>query len=117
MNLIKKIFNNFDFKKISINKLLLVLILHFIFENLLNLPYVNLLRILTGYSVFIFDYIIIIILFRPRKEIFLKSGLVLLGLGIFVALFKLNSIIEIIGNASYLLILTYILFSLRDIRD
>jgi len=98
-------------------KILTVIVVHMILSYIFTLPYINLVNIAFGYIAFFVDWIIILILFKPKKEYILKFGLALFILSFPLAVFDAKWSVEMLGNISYLMIATYILFSLKEIRS
>lgn len=94
-----------------------VIVIHLVTSSILALPYFNLLYIVFGFISFFIDWIIILILFKPKKENILKFGLALFILSFPLAVIDAKWPVEMIGNLSYLMIATYILFSLKEIRS
>lgn len=60
--------------------------------------------------------IAILILFKPKKELILKTGLLLFVVSFFYASIKLNIVLEVLGEISFLMIETYIILCLRELR-
>ncbi len=96
----------------NLAKLMLIIIIHFISYFISNLPYIN---IFTGrYFPFIMDWIFILILFSPQKNIVLRFGLFLILLASIFGLLRLYPVTEIIGELSFAAIGTYIVLILID---
>lgn len=98
-------------------KIIFVVGLHFILAYFVRLPYINIFTGLFSSLPYFFDWIAILILFRPNKELILKTGLLLFAIDFFFALIKLNFVLETLGEVSYLMIGTYVLQALRELRE
>lgn len=117
----RKIKNNFGkrYKWLQENamKVFVVIVMHMVLTYLLSLPYLNLLNIFFGFIIFLIDWIIILILFKPGKENILKAGLWLFVIGFPFAVIDAKFSLEILGNVSYMLIATYIFFAFSEIKS
>lgn len=100
----------------NLQKIIFVIGLHIVLSYFVKLPYINIFTGLFSFLPYLFDWIAILILFKPRKELILKTGLLLFVVSFFFALIKLNIVLEVLGQASFLMIGTYIILSLREIR-
>lgn len=117
MNRIKEFFpKTYSWYGINMQKIIFITGLHLVSSYLVNLPYINIFTSLFSFIPFFFDWIAILILFKPKKELILRVGLLLFVANFFFALIKLNFAIEITGELSYLMIGTYVIFSLRELR-
>ncbi len=117
MNRIREyFFKTYNWYGLNITKIIFVVGLHFISSYLVNLPYINIFASLFSFLPYFFDWIAILILFKPSKNQILKVGILLFVLGFPLALIKLNFALEIIGQASFFAIGTYIILSLRELR-
>jgi len=94
-----------------------VIVIHLVTSSILALPYFNLLYLVFGFIPFFIDWILILILFKPSKENILKFGLALFIISFPFAVIDAKWLVEMIGNLSYLMIATYILFSLSEVRE
>lgn len=95
----------------------IVVVVHFATSSILSLPYFNLIYIVFGFIAFLIDWVLILILFKPSKENILKFGLVLFMISFPFAVIDAKRPVEMIGNLSYLMIATYILFSLSEVIE
>ena len=102
---------------INLQKIVFVVGLHLILTYLVNLPYINIFASLFSFLPYFFDWIAILILFKPKKELILRIGLSLFVVSFFFALIKLNFALEALGEVSFLMIGTYVLLSLRELRE
>lgn len=117
MNRVKEyIFRTYKWYGSNMQKIIFVIGLHIVLSYLVNLPYINIFTSLFSFLPYLFDWIAILILFKPRKELILKVGLLLFVINYFFALIKINVILEAIGEVSFLMIGTYVIFSLRELR-
>lgn len=101
----------------NIQKIIFVIGLHFILAYFVKLPYINIFTGLFSFFPYFFDWIALLILFKPRKELVFKIGLLLFVVDYFFALIKLNFVLGIMGDVSYLMIGTYIVLSLHELRE
>lgn len=112
-NKIKKIFqwilDNFS-------KIVTIVVIHVALTFLLQLPYVNLIRIVISFLPYLVDWILILILFKPSKQVILKSAFYLLIVGFILNIIGMKQFLEGVGLAIYLFLATYILLSLKEIR-
>lgn len=116
MEKVKNIFSKqYSWYVTNLQKIIFVAGLHFVLSYFVQLPYINIFTSLFSFLPFFFDWVAILILFKPKKEFILKVGLLLFGVSFFLALIKFNFALEIMGEMSYLLIGTYIIFSLREL--
>lgn len=113
----KKILLGYRWVKKNLEKLILIGIIYGASTYLLNLPYINLLRILFSFFPFIFSWIAILILFKPKKENILKLGFILLIIAIPLSVLSSGTLLETIGNLFYLFVGTYVLYSLKEMRS
>jgi hypothetical protein len=117
MKKIKKQINNwYQWTIKNYSKILVIIVIHIVLTFLLQLPYINLVRIIISFLPYLVDWILILVLFKPSKNNILKWAFYLLFVGFFLNILKLQSILEVIGLAVYLFIATYILISLKEIR-
>lgn len=101
---------------LNMQRIIFVVGLHFILAYLINLPYVNIFTSLFSSLLYLFDWIAILILFKPKKEKVLIAGMSLFAIDFIFAVFRLQNALEFLGEASYFMIGTYIVMSLREIR-
>lgn len=117
MKKIKKQINNwYQWTIKNYSKILVIIVIHIVLTFLLQLPYINLVRIIISFLPYLVDWILILVLFKPSKNNILKWAFYLLFVGFFLNILRLQSILEVIGLAVYLFIATYILISLKEIR-
>jgi len=117
MNRIKIYFSRqYSWYVINLQKILFVAGLHLISSYFVNLPYINIFASLFSFLPYFFDWIAILILFKPKKELILRVGLSLFVVSFFFALIKLNFLLEALGEVSFLMIGTYIILSLRELK-
>ncbi len=117
MNTIKEYFlRNYKWYSQNVPKIVFVVGLHIISSYIVNLPYINILASLFSFLPFFFDWIAILILFKPSKNQILKIGLLLFVFGYFVGLLKVSSVLEIVGQASFFAIATCVFLSLKEIK-
>lgn len=118
MNRVKEyIFRTYKWYGSNMQKIIFVIGLHIVLSYLVNLPYINIFTSLFSFLPYLFDWIAILVFFRPRKELILKVGLLLFVVDYFFALIKLNFALDVTGQISYLMIGTYILLALRELRE
>jgi hypothetical protein len=98
-------------------QLLYIAISYLATSYLLNLPYINLIKIYLSSFPLLVAWIISIIIFRPNKEKILVVGLSLFILNFFFSILHIHSISETLGEVSYYMIFTYVLLSLKDVRN
>lgn len=101
----------------NLQKIILVVGLHIFLSYSLKLPYVNIFASLFSSLSYFFDWIAILILFKPKKELILKIGILLFAVSYIFALIKLNFVIETLGEISFLMIGTYIILVIKEIKD
>lgn len=97
-------------------KLFTIIIVHFLLTILLYLPYINLIYLVITFFQYLVDWILILVLFHPAKRKILIVGIALYGINYFLYLLKINSLVEWVGNVSYFMIATYVLFSIKELR-
>lgn len=118
MKLIKEYLSKkYNWYDINAHKIVLVVGLHLVSSFLLTLPYINLFAGLFSFSPYLVDWIAILVLFRPRKEMILKIGLLLFGLSYICTLTKVDFAVEILGQITFFMIGTYVVLSLKEIRN
>lgn len=100
----------------NIQKIIFVVGLHFISSYFVSLPYINIFTSLFSFLPYFFDWIAILILFKPRKDLILEIGLFLFIIAFPLALLRMESFLEVIGGLSFFMIGTYIIFSLHELR-
>ena len=99
----------------NIWRIIFILVVHGAITFLLRLPYINLIRTVIGFATILVDFILVLVIFRPEKKYLLYLGLATFPLMAVFSLVHINSLVELLGNFSYLFILSYILLSLREI--
>ncbi len=112
----KYFFKIYSWYGLNVAKIIFVVGLHFISSYVVNLPYINILTGLFSFLPYFFDWLAILILFKPSKNQILKIGISLFILGFPLALIRLNFALEVLGQASFFAIGTYVIMSLREIR-
>lgn len=100
----------------NLQKIILIAGLHIISSYFVKLPYINIFTSLFTFLPYFFDWIAILILFKPKKELILKTGLLLFVVSFFFTLVRLKYVLEVLGEVSFLMIGTYIILSLRELR-
>ena len=98
-------------------KVVFIVGLHFISSYIVALPYINIFTSLFSLLPYFVDWIAILILFKPKKEKILKVGLLLFLVAFLFHLTKLNFMLEIIGQASFFAIGTYVVLALRELKN
>lgn len=117
MNRIKTfISKQYSLYVVNLQKIIFVVGLHIVLSYFVKLPYINIFTGLFSFLPYLFDWIAILILFKPKKELILKTGLLLFAVSFFFALIKLNIVLETLGEVSFLMIGTYIILSLHEIK-
>lgn len=118
MNKIKKYLSRqYDWYIHNLHKIIFVIGIHFISYYIVNLPYVNVFTSLFSFLPYLLDWIVILILFKPKKKLILKTGILLFVFGYFFALIRFNFILEALGQAIFFMIGTYIIMALRELRE
>lgn len=100
----------------NLSKIFLLLSVHLISTYISNIPYINLLNIYISYFVYVADWVFIVFVFKPNKELILKFGLSLFFFNFLISFLHKQQIVELLGNISYLLLATYILLSMNELR-
>ncbi len=117
MNIIKTyISKQYNWYVANLQKIILIAGLHIILSYFVKLPYINIFTSLFSFLPFLVDWIAILILFKPKKELIFKIGLLLFVASFFLALLRLKYVLEVLGEISFLMIGTYIILSLRELR-
>lgn len=101
-----------DWIKRNSTKILFILLVHFILQQILSLPYINIATIYFSYILYIIDWFLIVILLKPNKNILLYCALSLFVVCFFLALVNQALLLERFGEIIYFLIGTYLLQSL-----
>lgn len=118
MDKLKNYFSKqYKWYSLNVEKIFFVVGLHFILLYIVNLPYVNIFTSLFAFLPYLFDWIAILILFKPNKELILKIGIVLFFVGFIFALVKLSYPLEILGQISFFLIGTYIILVAKEVKE
>lgn len=118
MNKIKEYFSKqYRWYGSNIQKIIFVVSLYFILSYLVNLPYINIFTSLFSSLSYFLGWIAILILFKPKKKLILKVGLLLFVINFFFALLKINFIFVTMGEVSFLMIGTYVVLSLHELRE
>lgn len=116
-NIINNIINlNLWLRNHSI-KIFYIIVLHLTIVYISDLPYFNLIKIIAPSLVFFVDWIAILLIFKPKMDSILKIGIILFFINCVFAIVKIYVLVEALGNISYLLIATYIVLSLKEIKE
>lgn len=107
----------YDFYKENHVKIIFVYILHLVVSYLVNLPYINIFAGLFSFLPYLFDWIAIMVLFKPSRDLIFRTGIYLFIVSFFFSLFNLKNALEFLGGAIYLMIGTYIIFSLKELKN
>lgn len=107
----------YDFYKTNHVKIIFILVLHLIVSYLVNLPYINIFAGLFSFIPYLFDWIVIMILFKPHRDFIFRIGVYLFIISFFFVLVNLKPVLEFLGGSIYLMIGTYILLSLKELRE
>ncbi len=99
------------------SKLIVLAGLHFLLLYVLSLPYFNLIKIVFSFFVYLIDWLLILILFRPQKEKILKLAFYLFAVGFIFGILNIGLILELIGMAAYLFLATYFVLLLFQKRE
>src|SRR5689334_17373844 len=102
--------------KKNLEKFIILIVIHFLITYILNLPYINLIKILFSFLPYVVDWAVVLILFQPKREFMLKGAVALLVISFIPGLFGFQLVPEFLGNIVFMLIVTYILYSLPEIR-
>lgn len=90
---------------------------YLVLTYLLNLPYINLIKIYLSAFPLLIAWVFAIIVFRPKKEKILKIGLGLFIINFLFAVVHLQGISESLADVSYFMIFTYIVMALYEIKS
>ncbi|GDX61839.1 hypothetical protein LBMAG33_1490 [Candidatus Levyibacteriota bacterium] len=101
----------------NLQKIVFIVALFFIFSYLLKLPYINIFVRFFALLPHIVAWIAILLLFKPRKESILKVGFFIFAVGYLFTLVRISLVMEIIGQVGFFIILTYLIMSVREIRE
>ncbi len=119
--MIKKIKNYFskgyNWYKLSLEKIIFISALYVISNYLINLPYVNIITSSLLFLPYLITWIAVFILFKPSKELILKVGITLFILDFFFLIIHISNALEILGGAGDLMLATYVVLSLKEIKD
>lgn len=113
-NLINKLYG---FYKENHVKVIFVYILHLVISYFVNLPYINIFASLISFLPYLFDWIAIILLFKLQRNLIFKTGIYLFAIGFFFNLFNVKSVLEFLGGSIYLMIGTYVILSLKELKN
>lgn len=117
MNAVRKFLREqYDWYVLNLQKIIFILGLHIVSSYLVQLPYINIFTSLFAFLPYFFDWVAILILFRPSEEKILKLGLILFVVSFPFALIRFTSVLEILGQASFFAIGTYVILSLKEIK-
>lgn len=109
--------NLYGFYKENHVKIIFVYILHLVISYSVNLPYINIFASLFSFLPYLFDWIAIMLLFKPQKDLIFKIGIYLFIIGFFFSLFDVESVLEFLGGGIYLMIGTYIILSFKELKN
>lgn len=107
----------YNWVKNNINKIIIIAFIHTCLFLILKLPYINLINIYLSIIPYIIDIVLVLVLFKPEKVLLLKIGLVLFLFDFFLFFLDLQNLLEFLGIISYIFFMTYILLSLKEIRE
>jgi len=99
----------------NIKNILIILSIHLIVLFIFTLPYFNILGTSLAFIPYVLDIVLILILFKPSKELILKAALFLFVLDLLLIILPISNLLEIFANISYFLLWTYIVLSLYEI--
>ena len=117
MNRIKKYFSKqYTWYKSNLQKIIFVVGLHLISSYVVNLPYINIFTSLFSFLPYFFDWIAILVLFKPNKELILKVGLLLFAVEFLLIPIKIDLLLEVFGQVSFFMLGTYVILSFSEIR-
>lgn len=108
---------SYNWYKANHAKIIFVYIVHLVSYYLVNLPYINIVASLFLFLPYVIDWIAIMILFKPQKDLILKTGIGLFIISSIFVVVHISVALEFLGGMSYLMIGTYVVLSLRDIKD
>lgn len=100
----------------NLEKIILVIILHLVFSYLMSLPYLNLSVLVISFAQYLIDWIIILIVFKPKKELIIRVSLYLFAFSALFGLFKIEKALELLGALIYFLIFTYLVISVPELK-
>jgi hypothetical protein len=95
-------------------KILLVVGIFFLLNYLLTLPYLNLLVGIFKYFPHVISLFLILIIFRPQKNLLLITSCILFISAYPFLLLSLTPITEGLGVISYFLLATYVVIAIRE---
>ncbi|MCL5432845.1 MAG: hypothetical protein M1524_01895 [Patescibacteria group bacterium] len=108
--------DTYQWIKLNIVKIMFTVFVYAVLAYVVNRPYLNIVRIAVSDLPFLVSYIVALILFRPKKESLLKIALYLLIPGFIFSSLRVEKITNPLGIFIYLMIATYLIFSLKEIK-
>lgn len=115
---IKDYFNRgYSWYRLNLAKIIFVASSYIVSNYLINLPYINIIASLLLFIPYLITWIVIFILFKPPKESILKVGIMLFIVDFFFAIIHINNALEFLGGASYVMIGTYVVLSLPELKN
>lgn len=112
----KSISNIIVFAQVNSRKIAIIIVLEVLLLLLFRLPYLNVVGELFSFLLYIFIPILIVYLFKPKKELFLYAAVALFIINIPFSILHMNFLREIIGNLNYFLLWTYIILFLIEFK-
>ncbi len=113
-NINKFLVQTFGWYESNLSKIILIIGAHFSISYIVNQPYINIVTSLFFFLPYVVDWILILILFNPKKIYLLKIGFILFFVSIFFALLKLDFVLEVFGQIIYLLIGTFVIMLIYE---
>lgn len=98
------------------NALFFLVVVHTMFGWILELPYFNIATAWISPLPFIVDTIVILYLFRPEKETFLKLAIAVFIASIPPAILHIERLVERLGEVVFFLLAFYMLASINEFR-
>ncbi len=97
-------------------KIIFVYIIHLVSYYLVNLPYINIIASLFLFLPYVIDWIVIMILFKPQKDLILKTGIGLFIISYLFVIVHISVALEFLGGMSYIMIGTYVILVIKEIK-
>lgn len=117
MNKLKKFFTNiYPYYSKHVQKITFVIIVHFVSSYVINLPYINIFTSYFSFLPYFVDWVVILILFKPKKEIILKIGFLLFIVSFLFEVIRISFFLENLGQISFLMLGTYVMLVLKEIK-
>lgn len=114
--IVSSVRKSYQWYRQNLDKIILLIAAHFIAVYSLNLPYINLIKILFSFLPYVVDWIVLLLLFKPKKEFILKVALALLVFAIFPEILSVQRFAEFSGEIVFVLLVTVIFYSLKEIK-